>query len=46
MPWDSYANATVEQSRREVQQFAAEIKAASPHTRVIIPEYFKPMTLP
>jgi L-ascorbate metabolism protein UlaG (beta-lactamase superfamily) len=44
--WDSYANATVEQSRREVEQFAAEIKAASPHTRVIIPEYFKPTTLP
>ena len=45
--WDSYANATVEQSRNEVEQFAAQIRAAaSPHTRVIIPEYFKPVTLP
>jgi L-ascorbate metabolism protein UlaG (beta-lactamase superfamily) len=43
--WDSYANATVEQSRAEVEAFSAEIKAASPHARVIVPEYFKPMML-
>jgi L-ascorbate metabolism protein UlaG (beta-lactamase superfamily) len=42
--WDSYANATVEKSRDEVKAFSAEIKVASPHTRVIVPEYFKPMT--
>lgn len=42
--WDSYANATIEKSRSEVQAFSAEIKAACPHTRVIVPEYFKPMT--
>jgi L-ascorbate metabolism protein UlaG (beta-lactamase superfamily) len=41
--WDSYANATIEQSRADVQAFSAEIKAASPHTRVIVPEYFEPM---
>lgn len=41
--WDSYANATMKQSRGEVEAFSAEIKAVSPHTRVIIPEYFKPM---
>jgi L-ascorbate metabolism protein UlaG (beta-lactamase superfamily) len=43
--WDSYANATVEQARLEAKEFSAEIKAASPHTRVIVPEYFKPMIL-
>ncbi len=43
--WDSYANATVEQSRRGVAEFSAEIKMASPRTRVIIPDYFKPITL-
>jgi hypothetical protein len=42
--WDSYASATVEKSRDEVQAFSAEIKVASPHTKVIVPEYFKPMT--
>jgi L-ascorbate metabolism protein UlaG (beta-lactamase superfamily) len=42
--WDSYANATIEKSRSEVQAFSAEIKAVSPRTRVIVPEYFKPMT--
>lgn len=29
-----------------VQQFAAEIKAASPKTKVVIPEYFKAMQFP
>jgi hypothetical protein len=41
--WDSYANATIDQSRAEVEAFSAEIKAASRHTRVVVPEYFKPM---
>jgi L-ascorbate metabolism protein UlaG (beta-lactamase superfamily) len=43
--WDSYANATVEQSRLEVEEFSAEIETASPHTQVIVPDYFKPMML-
>jgi L-ascorbate metabolism protein UlaG (beta-lactamase superfamily) len=43
--WDQYANKTAAQAHLEAEQFAAEIKAASPKTRVIIPEYFKPMTL-
>jgi len=29
----------------EVQASSAEINAAFPHTRVIVPEYFKPMIL-
>ena len=35
-----------EQTRNGAQEFAAEVKAASPRTRVIIPDYFKPVTLP
>jgi L-ascorbate metabolism protein UlaG (beta-lactamase superfamily) len=41
--WDSWASATDEAARREADQFAAEIRAASPRTRVIIPDYFKPI---
>jgi L-ascorbate metabolism protein UlaG (beta-lactamase superfamily) len=40
--WDSYGNATREQALKGVQQFSVEIKAASPKTRVVIPEYFVP----
>jgi L-ascorbate metabolism protein UlaG (beta-lactamase superfamily) len=40
--WDSYGNMTRDQALKGVQEFAAEIKAASPKTRVIIPEYFVP----
>jgi hypothetical protein len=32
------------ESLENVRQFAAEIKAASPATRVVIPEYFKAMS--
>ncbi|THD59882.1 MBL fold metallo-hydrolase [Phenylobacterium sp.] len=42
--WDSYANMTAEAARHGADLFAAEIKAASPRTRVIIPAYFEPMT--
>jgi L-ascorbate metabolism protein UlaG (beta-lactamase superfamily) len=43
--WDSWAATSEEKARREVDQFAAEIKAASPRTRVTIPDNFKPMIL-
>jgi len=42
--WDSYADKTMEQARQEADAFAAEIKAAAPRTKVIIPNYFAPMT--
>lgn len=41
--WDSYGTKTDEQARKEVNQFAAEIKTASSQTRTIIPDYFVPM---
>jgi len=43
--WDSYADKTMEQARQEADAFAAEIKAAAPRTKVIIPNYFEPMTI-
>ena len=42
--WDSYGNMTRDQALQGVKEFAAEIKAASPKTQVIIPEYFIPLT--
>jgi L-ascorbate metabolism protein UlaG (beta-lactamase superfamily) len=44
--WDSWATATEAAARREVDQFAAEIRSASPRTRVVVPRYFAPMILP
>src|SRR5262249_9818107 len=47
--WDRFnVPHTVSQqpARDRLQSFLAEIKAASPKTRVIVPEYFKPVTLP
>ena len=41
--WDSYGVKIREQALKEVQAFAAEIRAVSPKTDVIIPEYFKPV---
>jgi L-ascorbate metabolism protein UlaG (beta-lactamase superfamily) len=38
--WDSYGRTTREKAISGVKEFASEIKAASPKTRVIIPEYF------
>jgi hypothetical protein len=31
---------------RRLQSFLDEIRAASPRTRVIVPEYFKPIAVP
>lgn len=41
--WDSYGNATRAEALSGVREFFAEIKAASPGTRVLVPEYFVPM---
>jgi L-ascorbate metabolism protein UlaG (beta-lactamase superfamily) len=43
--WDSYADKTMEAARREADRVMREVKAASPRTRVIVPEYFKPITI-
>jgi len=44
--WDSYGATTPEKAREGARAFAQEIRAASPRTRVIIPDYFKPMSFP
>jgi L-ascorbate metabolism protein UlaG (beta-lactamase superfamily) len=44
--WDSYGNATPQAARQGAEKFAAEVRAASPATQVVIPEYFKPMAIP
>ncbi len=44
--WDSWVTASDEKARQGALEFAAEIKAASPGTRVLIPDYFKPIALP
>lgn len=45
--WDAYGWAPAqERARAEAQQFANEVKAASPNTRVIIPKHFEPITVP
>lgn len=43
--WDSYADKTMEAARKEVGRFVRDVKAASPHTRVIVPDYFKPIRI-
>jgi L-ascorbate metabolism protein UlaG (beta-lactamase superfamily) len=42
--WDSYGNTTPEKARQGARKFAEEVRATSPGTRVIVPDYFKPMT--
>jgi L-ascorbate metabolism protein UlaG (beta-lactamase superfamily) len=44
--WDSYATKTDAQARAEAATFANEIHAASPDTRVMVPDYFSPIRLP
>jgi L-ascorbate metabolism protein UlaG (beta-lactamase superfamily) len=44
--WDSWISATAEKAHQNALEFAAEITAASPATRVIVPAYFEPITLP
>jgi len=41
--WDSWDSKSRDDALRNVEQFAAEIRAASPRTQVIIPEYFRPV---
>jgi L-ascorbate metabolism protein UlaG (beta-lactamase superfamily) len=44
--WDSYGNATRDAALKGAREFAAEIQAASPRTRVTIPGYFIPLRFP
>ena len=45
--WDAYGWAPAqERARAEAQQFADEVRAASPNTRVIIPKHFEPIAVP
>jgi len=45
--WDGYGYAPLrEPSLVAAHQFADEVTAASPKTKVIIPEYFEPITVP
>lgn len=43
--WDSWDSKSLDDALRNVREFAAEIRAASPHSQVIVPEYFKPLTI-
>ena len=45
--WDGYGYAPLrDQSMAAAHQFADEVTAASPKTRVIIPQYFEPIRVP
>jgi L-ascorbate metabolism protein UlaG (beta-lactamase superfamily) len=44
--WDDYAIKPRAEALKGVNGFADEIRAASPQTKVIIPDYFAPITLP
>lgn len=45
--WDAYGWVPAqERALAEAQEFAAEIKAVSPNTRVIIPKHFDPIAVP
>jgi hypothetical protein len=46
--WDRFNvgyNVSQEPAVRRLQSFIDEIKSASPATRVVVPEYFKPIML-
>lgn len=43
--WDSWDSKTYDQALQNAREFALEIKAASPGSRVFIPEYFKPFAV-
>jgi hypothetical protein len=43
--WDSWDSRTAAEALQNVHEFALEIKAASPRSRVFIPEYFKPFAV-
>ena len=44
--WDDYGIKPRADALKQVDTFAAEVRAASPQTRVIVPNYFTPVTLP
>ena len=47
--WDNFTAPYEASERREIdalQSFVREVKAASPETKVIVPKYFEPITLP
>lgn len=45
--WDGYGYAPLrDQSLAAAHEFADEVTAASPKTRVIIPQYFEPIRVP
>jgi L-ascorbate metabolism protein UlaG (beta-lactamase superfamily) len=43
--WDDYGTKPRSEALKQVDTFVAEVHAASPKTRVIVPEYFKPIVL-
>jgi L-ascorbate metabolism protein UlaG (beta-lactamase superfamily) len=43
--WDSWDSKSLNDALRNVREFAAEIRTASPRSKVVIPEYFKPMAV-
>ena len=46
--WDQFNvpyNASQESAIKRLQSFIAEVKAASPKTQVLVPEYFRPIQL-
>jgi len=43
--WDMWDSKSSDEALRNVREFAAEIKAVAPRSRVIIPEYFTPFTV-
>ena len=43
--WDDYGSKPRPEALKQVDSFVAEVRAASPKTRVIVPEYFTPTEL-
>ena len=43
--WDDYGSKPRAEVLKEVSVFTAEIHAASPRTKVIVPDYFTPIAL-
>ncbi len=43
--WDDYAIKPRAEALQGVNRFAAEIRAASPRTKVVVPDYFTSVTL-
>lgn len=43
--WDDYGTKPRSEALKQVRTFVAEVRAASPRTRVIVPQYFRPTEL-